>query len=84
MRQEDLEQRQVNLDRRREVVEAQTAALWREFEDEAKVVERLLSDSSTGVEDRAGQRAEQGRLRRADLDSLADTAVEHSIEVGAS
>ena len=28
--------------RRRESVEAQTAALWREFEDEADVVERLL------------------------------------------
>ena len=29
---------------------------------------RLLSHGSTGVEDRAGQRAEQGRLRRADTD----------------
>ena len=63
---EDLEQRRVNLERRRESVEAQTAALWREFEDEADIVGRLLSHGSTGVEDRAGQRAEQGRLRRAD------------------
>jgi circadian clock protein KaiC len=63
---EDLEQRRVNLERRRQSVEAQTAALWREFEDEADIVGRLLSDGSTGVEDRAGQRAEQGRLRRAD------------------
>ena len=63
---EDLEQRRVNLDRRRESVEAQTAALWREFEDEADIVGRLLSHGSTGTEDRAGQRAEQGRLRRAD------------------
>ena len=29
---------------------------------------RLLSHGSTGAEDRAGQRAEQGRLRRADTD----------------
>ncbi|MEA2191209.1 MAG: circadian clock protein KaiC [Solirubrobacteraceae bacterium] len=65
---EDLEQRRVNLERRRDAVEAQTAALWREFEDEADVVRRLLSDGSTGVEARAGQRAEQGRLRRADSD----------------
>ncbi len=63
---EDLEQRRVNLERRREAVEAQTASLWREFEDEADVVSRLLSHGSTGVEDRAGQRAAQGRLRRAD------------------
>jgi circadian clock protein KaiC len=65
---EELEQRRVNLERRRESVEAQTATLWREFEDEAAIVGRLLSDGSTGVEDRAGQRAEQGRLRRADTD----------------
>jgi len=66
---EDLEQRRVNLDRRRESVEAQTAALWREFEDEADAVGRLLSHGSTGAEDRAGQRAEQGRMRRADTDA---------------
>jgi circadian clock protein KaiC len=65
---EDLEQRRVNLERRREAIEAQTAALWREFEDEADSVGRLLSHGSTGTEDRAGQRAEQGRLRRADID----------------
>jgi circadian clock protein KaiC len=65
---EDLEQRRARLERRREGVVAQTADLWREFEDEADVVERLLSHGSTGVEDRAGQRAEQGRLRRADTD----------------
>ncbi|GAC1313659.1 MAG: hypothetical protein NVSMB16_10430 [Acidimicrobiales bacterium] len=65
---EELEQRRVNLERRREAVEAQTAALWREFEDEADIVGRLLSSASTRVEDRAGQRAEQGRLRRADTD----------------
>ncbi len=68
---EDLEQRRINLERRREAVEAQTAALWREFEDEADVVEQLLSHGSTGLEDRAGQRAEQGRLRGADTDVVA-------------
>jgi circadian clock protein KaiC len=64
---EDLQQRRVNLERRREAVEARTAALWREFEDEADVVGQLLSHGSTGAEDRAGQRVEQGRLRRADV-----------------
>jgi circadian clock protein KaiC len=64
----ELEQRRVNLGRRREAVELQTAALWREFEDEAALVGRLLTHGSTGVEDRADQRAEQGRLRRADID----------------
>jgi circadian clock protein KaiC len=83
-RKEDLEQRQVNLGRRREAVEAQTATLWREFEDEANIVERMLSDGSIGVEDRAGQRAEQGRLRRADKDASSDIAVERGAEVGAS
>jgi circadian clock protein KaiC len=65
---DDLAQRRVNLERRRESVQAQTAALWRDFEVEADVVGQLLSHGSTGVEDRAGQRAEQGRLRRADTD----------------
>jgi hypothetical protein len=67
-RHDALEQRRAHLERRRESVEAQTAALWHEFQDEAEVVEKLLSHGSTNVEDRAGQRAEQGRLRRADPD----------------
>jgi circadian clock protein KaiC len=71
VRQEDLEQRRVDLERRRESVEAQTGALWREFEDEADIVARLLSHGSTGDEDQAGQRAEQGRLRRADVEVSA-------------
>ncbi|MDQ1607589.1 MAG: circadian clock protein KaiC [Microbacteriaceae bacterium] len=68
MRLEDLEDRRVGLDRRRETVEAQTAALWRAFQDEADIVERQSSHDSTGVEGRADQRAEQGRMRRADSD----------------
>jgi circadian clock protein KaiC len=73
-RMEDLEQRRSNLDRRRLAVEAQAAALWREFDDEAEIVERLLTHGSSGVSDQADQRAEQGRLRRADadLDESAD------------
>jgi circadian clock protein KaiC len=63
---EELEQRRTNLARRREAVLAQTAALWREFEDEADIVGQLLSHGSSGAEDRAGQRAEQGRMRGAD------------------
>ncbi|MCU1376664.1 MAG: hypothetical protein JWO68_3950, partial [Actinomycetia bacterium] len=50
------------------------AALWRDFEDESEIVERLLSNGSTGTEDRAGQRAEQGRLRRADIDEPERTS----------
>jgi circadian clock protein KaiC len=65
-RADDLDQRRANLDRRRDAVKAQTAALWREFDDEAEIVERLLSHGSSGVDDRADQRAEQGRLRQAD------------------
>ncbi|HMJ76375.1 MAG TPA: circadian clock protein KaiC [Iamia sp.] len=70
---EDLEQRQASLERRRESVEAQTAALWREFDVEASVVDRLLTHASTGSEEREGQRAEQGRLRRADSNGDDDT-----------
>lgn len=80
---EDLEQRRVNLQRRRESVEAQTAALWREFEDEADIVGRLLSHGSTGTEDRAGQRAEQGRLRRADTGEPEYIARASDMDVGA-
>jgi circadian clock protein KaiC len=80
---EDLEQRRVNLGRRRASVEAQTATLWREFEDEADIVERLLSQGSTGGEDRAGQRAEQGRLRRADTDEPEDIVDAREMHVGA-
>jgi circadian clock protein KaiC len=81
---EDLEQRRVNLERRRQSVEAQTATLWREFEDEADIVGRLLSHGSTGVEDRAGQRAEQGRLRGADSEEPANVADARDVVVGAS
>ncbi|HLL64949.1 MAG TPA: circadian clock protein KaiC [Micromonosporaceae bacterium] len=80
----ELQQRRVNLERRREAVELQTAALWREFEDEADLVGRLLSSGSTGVEDRADQRAEQGRLRRADADHAEDGATSQGAKAGAS
>jgi circadian clock protein KaiC len=63
---EDLEQRRLGLDRLRGSVEAQTGVLWREYEDEAASVGRLLSHGSAGVEGRAGQRAAQSRLRGAD------------------
>lgn len=67
---EDLDHRRLNLERRREAVAAATAALWREFEDEADTVERLLSHGSTGTLDQADQRTEQGRMRHADDDVL--------------
>ncbi len=63
---DDLEQRRASLERRRESVGAETAALWREFEIEAEAVGRLLSNGSNGAVDRAGQRLKQGRLRQAD------------------
>jgi circadian clock protein KaiC len=81
-RMEELEQRRANLDRRRESVEAQAAALWREFEDEADIVGRLLSDGSTGADDRAGQRVEQGRLRRADTNEPETIADAREIDLG--
>ena len=64
---EELEQRRVNLERRRQSVDAQTATLWREFDDESDIVKRLLSHGSTGADDRAGQRVAQGLLRQADV-----------------
>jgi len=81
---EDLEQRRVYLERRRESVAAQTATMWREFEDEAEVVARLLSHASTGVEDRDGQRAEQSRLRQADTDAPAGIVPAPDVRDGAS
>ena len=65
-RQEDLEQRRASLERQRQSVEAQVAVLWRAFENEADAVTRLLSRGTTGREEGAEQRLEQGRLRRSD------------------
>jgi circadian clock protein KaiC len=80
---EDLEQRRVNLERRRESVEAAAAALWREFDGEADSVGRMLSHGSTGAEVLADQRAEQGRLRRADAEPEYAARV-RDIDVGAA
>jgi circadian clock protein KaiC len=65
-RQEDLEQRSAKLQRERQSVEAQVAALWRDFEDEATAVELLLTRGSSGRQDGVEQRLEQGRLRHGD------------------
>lgn len=65
-RQEDLEQRRANLERERQSVTEQVAVLWRAFEDEADAVNRLLSRGTTGREEGAEQRLEQGRLRLSD------------------
>lgn len=62
----DLEQRKLDLELRRKAVEAQAAIMWREFEAEADVVERLVRQGSSDGEDRAEQREQQGRLRSAD------------------
>jgi circadian clock protein KaiC len=81
VREEDLEQRGVELERRRESVEAQVAALWRDFDAEADIVGRLLSHGSVRVEDRADQRAEQGRLRQADPDESEEAAAAPAIDL---
>jgi circadian clock protein KaiC len=65
-RHEDLEQRRAILERERQSVEAQVAVLWRAFENEADAVTRLLTRETTGREEGAEQRLEQGRLRRSD------------------
>lgn len=74
VRHDDLEQHRRDLERRRQSVEAETATLWRSFDDEAALVGHLLSHGTTGVENRADQRAEQGRLRRADRDGFEGEA----------
>jgi circadian clock protein KaiC len=63
---EDLEQRKLDLERRRKSVEAQMAILWREFEAESDGLDRHIRQGSTAGEERAEQRVEQGRLRSAD------------------
>jgi circadian clock protein KaiC len=63
---EDLEQRKLDLERRRKSVEAQMAILWREFEAESDGLYRHIRQGSTAGEERAEQRVEQGRLRSAD------------------
>jgi circadian clock protein KaiC len=80
---EELEQRRVSLERRRESVQAQTAVLWREFEDESDAVALMLSHGTTGAQDRAGQRAEQGRLRQADPDEPQDGRTAVDVKVAA-
>jgi circadian clock protein KaiC len=65
-REEDLQQRRANLERERQSVEAKVAVLWREFEDETDAVNQLLNRDTTGREEGAEQRLEQGRLRRSD------------------
>jgi circadian clock protein KaiC len=73
-RQEELEQRRASLERERQSVEANVAALWRDYETEADAVSRLLSRGTTGREEGAEQRLEQGRLRREDpLDRYGDS-----------
>ncbi len=65
-RQEDLQQRRANLDRRREAVQAEVAGLWREFATETDAVNRLLSRGTSGRDEKEEQRLEQGRLRSSD------------------
>ena len=66
LRLQELEQRTIDLERRRTSVAAQAAILWREFEAEKDAVERLLRQGSTAGDEVAEQRVEQGRLRSGD------------------
>jgi circadian clock protein KaiC len=65
-RREGLEQRAAKLQRERQSVEARVAALWRDFDDEATAVDVLLTRGTSGREETAEQRVEQGRLRQGD------------------
>jgi circadian clock protein KaiC len=65
-REEDCEQRRVNLEHQRRSMEAQVAALRREFAEEADAVTRFLSRGSESRDDGAEQRLKQGRLRHSD------------------
>ncbi len=75
-RQDDLEQRSAHLQREKQSVEAQVAALWRDFDEEATAVDRLLTRGTSGRQEGAAQRLEQGRLRQSDPPTppLAPTA----------
>jgi circadian clock protein KaiC len=79
---EELEQRRVNLERRRQSVDAQTATLWREFDDESDIVKRLLSHGSIGADDRADQRVAQGLRRGADVAKKGGLGAGHDDDLG--
>jgi circadian clock protein KaiC len=57
-RQEELRRRRASLQGRREAIETQTAALWREFDDETAAVEHLLGGGSVHETDRFGDPVE--------------------------
>ncbi len=73
----------VNLERRRQSLDAQTATLWREFDDESDIVKRLLSHGSIGADDRADQRVAQDLLRGADVATKVGIDDVHVDEHGA-
>jgi circadian clock protein KaiC len=82
-RQEDLEQRSAKLQRERQSVEAQVAALWRDFDDEAAAVGQLLNRGTNGRQEGMDQRLEQGRLRQGDPIVLPVTSERHGHLKGA-
>ncbi len=66
-RQEELDLRRLRLERRRQAVEAATAALWSDFEAESALEERALRDGLVDAEDRSDQRDAQSALRSGQL-----------------
>ena len=77
-RAQDLEQRKLDLERRRKSVEEQAAIMWRDFQAEADIVDQLVQEGSTAGEERAEQRVEQGRLRSADAATVEPDDVRES------
>ena len=62
-RQEELLVQRRELARLREAVEVQAANLWRDYEQKAASIDRLLADGSADIQ----SRTEEGRLRGADF-----------------
>ncbi len=71
-RAQEIDTRGRDLQRRREAVEAQVAALWRDFEAEADAVQQLRTDAAAGESGRADLRAVMGRHRWAPTSSAGE------------
>ena len=71
-RTQEIDTRGRDLARRREAVEAQVAALWREFEAEADAVHQLRTDAAAGESGRADLRAVMGRHRWAPISAAGE------------
>lgn len=66
IRRQEIEARQRELDRKRDALEAQIAALRKEFEVEAEETNRIIGQGIAGQQLLEDNRIEMGRLRRVD------------------